>query len=350
MLLLCGLPASGKSTFARALCDAHGRQGGGIAACVAADFDDVRHVDYDALACDAGGDDGAAAGAEDDAPLGPSDRAAWRAGRARALDVLRDALDRAADAGSSPLVILDDNFHLRSMRREVYRACQERIAQHPSRLAVGFATLHFATPPEACLRRNAARRGRARVPDDVVSRMATVLEPPDVTKACASFERFHVAINNAEDAFDEAAGGIEDCLRRARRHPITPKQEPSPEEAARSARQREETLQCQTQRADRLLRRLVGAVGRVDKTRSREANDARKEILATARAPAAGVERSDEAIAGRFARALLGADADDDGSSPDAPLHRAVQEALREFRDAGQTTEGIAAAVVRRHT
>merc|ERR1712176_292636 len=76
---------------------------------------------------------------------------------------------------------------------------------------------------------------------------------------------------------------IDDCLQKSLQSPIPPKNQLSQEEMARleeqRTQQREETLKCQTQRIDQLLRKLVGAVGRADKKRSREANEARKSIM-----------------------------------------------------------------------
>lgn len=373
LLLLCGLPASGKSTFARTLRDAHERRarakardrggarsdsnGASVPARVVARFDDLVQVDYDALARKAlesrgdGSVGGGATGTEaDDSPFGfgPDDLAAWRTGRVRALEMLKKALARAGEAGSSLLVVMDDNFHLRSMRREVYRACQEMLVEprpstsHQSRIEIGFATLYFSSSLEVCLQRNDSRSGKERIPVDVITRMASVMEPPDETKTCASCDRFHVKIFNSDTLFDEAnvmngeaTCRIDDCFQQALQCPVLPKYKPSQEEIAQLARQREETLKCRTQRVDQLLRRLVGAVGRVDKKRSREANNTRKAIMETVRVQAGGEGSGDDAIVRQFAHSMLGAEMNHGGDSPDAPLARAIRDAVQEFLKAG---------------
>jgi hypothetical protein len=77
---------------------------------------------------------------------------------------------RAGTSHSRTLVIADDNFHLRSMRRELYALAGAH------RSAVVF--LHVITPLEESISRNARRPTRLRVPDETIRRMAAAFEPP----------------------------------------------------------------------------------------------------------------------------------------------------------------------------
>jgi tRNA uridine 5-carbamoylmethylation protein Kti12 len=209
-----------------------------------------------------------------------------------ALDMLKNALVTQFDGGGntcSSLIIMDDNFHLRSMRRDVYRSCQEIVKNIPHAI-VGFSVLHFHTPLEQCLEQNDSRSGTERIPHDVINRMATILEPPDEKKANATFEQFHVSIHNSYELFttdnedrNHVLKLISECITNSIQSPIRPKIELSEEEIAQVAMQRmhdrEDTINCELQRIDRLLRKLVGVVGRIDKSRSKDANVVRKLIL-----------------------------------------------------------------------
>ena len=191
---MCGLPGSGKSTLARSLLDSSvvlDKEGEG---------GDVRGrsvlIDYDVLARDL-----AAATNEGDVASPPqpeqeerpqrvlslfdqSDLDSWRQSRRLALSSLETELkshfnnvgdgDAAAEGVASLhshlLVVLDDNFHLRSMRREVHRVCQRVVSswgewggEFRGHGAIGFSVLYVDTPLTVCLERNSHRRGKERV-------------------------------------------------------------------------------------------------------------------------------------------------------------------------------------------
>ncbi|KAL9183778.1 hypothetical protein ACHAXT_004634 [Thalassiosira profunda] len=362
VVLLCGLPGCGKSTFAKTLIDLHMRRcnqhtnGNGVGkgdvhggqqsydAPVISRFDKIAHVDYDSITqkeldrCNKD-TDGSSDSQTSHAPFDANDLEAWRRSRVRALKELRDTLVShfCGDTNaSSLLVVMDDNFHLRSMRREVYRTCQEVVDQHPAQ--IGYSSIYFATPLEACIQRNSARNGKERIPPDVMHRMAANMEPPDETKPYASFERSHVTFDNSNSSEIDSKSWqeVDQCIQKSLQSPIPRKKVLTEEEIAQmeeeKARQREETLNCQTHRADQLLRKLVGAVGRVDKKRSKEANNTRKSIMETIRKEDVTIDMSDESLAQQFACSILGVEATIYWRDSDDPIAVSINDALQQFQ------------------
>ncbi|KAL7529076.1 hypothetical protein ACHAWF_002825 [Thalassiosira exigua] len=367
VLLLCGLPASGKSSFARKISALHRQhycplknrttsEDGRTTVTeedmpVISRFDEILLIDYDLIAQNellCGKSEGENAS---DAlnQYDSNDLEAWRKSRIMALSTLKNALSSHLAGGgdaSSLLIIMDDNFHLRSMRRDVYRTCQviltpQPIDQRPIR-KIGFSTLYFSTPLEVCRERNGLRNGKECVPVDVINRMASTIEPPDETKPYASFECFHVSIDNSQITADaksameigETLRELDLCLHKALQSPIVPKTELSREELAQLEQQRmkqqEETRKCQMQRIDQLLRKLVGAVGRIEKKRSREANQTRKTIMDTIRKEDCLSDVSDEYITEHFMRLIHGADVRWQDSK--SPITDSIKDALIQFQ------------------
>ena len=168
LLVLCGLPASGKSTLCRALCSHPAL--------------DVRLVSYD----DPPLPHAAAPGAAPPAPWTP---ARWHAERSASFQAVAAALcacmqEAAACAAAAPpppppprrrLVLVDDNAWLRSMRRPFYALAREAGAS--------YLTLHLSLGPGGegvAAARDAARaaRGAPSVGPAVIARMAAALQPP----------------------------------------------------------------------------------------------------------------------------------------------------------------------------
>jgi len=158
-VVMCGVPAAGKSTLAAGLERAAGAAG---MACVRVSFDEV----------------GVAAGAGRE-PSPRFDPVRWRKERAVALDQVEAALEQGgASAGLAPpgagspslVVIVDDNMFYRSMRRVIYRMCR----QHAS----AFLLMYLRVSPGIAAERNQARVGPARVPDAAFQRMVAAFQPP----------------------------------------------------------------------------------------------------------------------------------------------------------------------------
>lgn len=358
---MAGLPGSGKSSLARRIIDLHEQERRNWPSCTDSKhdhdapgisrFDQIHIVDYDSITqqeltlCNCGIE-----GAKNDnldtqnTSFDSNDLEAWRNSRVRALEILKDALTKhfTGDGDASSLLILmDDNFHLRSMRRDVYRSCQEMLAMPPLKsinerfpIQIGFSTVYFSTPVEVCLQRNNSRSGKERIPVDVINRMASAMETPDESKPYASFERFHVSIDNLDNEI--ILSEIDQCIHKSIQSPILPKKEISQEEIAKLEQQRiqqqEETLKCQMQRIDQLLRKLVGAVGRVEKKRSREANEIRKSIMERIRKQDDVVEMSDECVVQLFACSILDVEVNSAWLDLDNPLAQSIKYTVQEVQ------------------
>jgi tRNA uridine 5-carbamoylmethylation protein Kti12 len=111
LILLCGIPASGKSTLALQLADIYS-------------FPVISFDDYE------------------------TDKTNWDAQsyhetRERALAVFRSHLESIASVGG---LVLDDTFHLKSMRRFIYVLCRDQ--------GIELVVIHVATNLETALLRN----------------------------------------------------------------------------------------------------------------------------------------------------------------------------------------------------
>lgn len=144
VILFGGLPASGKSTMARKIKDY---------------FHDTRrvvHLEYDALE-----DQIASEQQEKD------DIAAWNEARLTAVQQLEGILKTPPNAAL--LILMDDNFHLRGMRKKIHRLL---LNYRPIR----FGVIWMETDLDVCLQRNGLRERR--IPHDVLLKMKLNLESP----------------------------------------------------------------------------------------------------------------------------------------------------------------------------
>lgn len=117
---------------------------------------------------------------------------AWRRTRKVALERLKEILTRklrntgetvvpAATENSTceltKVIVMDDNFYLRSMRKQVFLTCQEVLAMNPT-ISLYMATVFVDAPTDVCLARNASRSALRRLPPEVIQRMAQQIEIP----------------------------------------------------------------------------------------------------------------------------------------------------------------------------
>ncbi len=121
LILLCGLPASGKSTLVRTLCRVWRRLDVPV---------DVSVISVDAL--------------QRETTYSASD---WHAARDRAFTLAQDALQREREGRL--LLVVDDTMFYRSMRRRFFLLATE--------MSCAFHLLYVQCPLDICITRNAGR-------------------------------------------------------------------------------------------------------------------------------------------------------------------------------------------------
>ncbi|KAH7476665.1 L-seryl-tRNA(Sec) kinase [Phytophthora ramorum] len=104
------------------------------------------------------------------------------------------------DAAQQLVVLVDDNFQYRSLRKRFFHLA--------TKLNCGFALLYVNVPTEICLERNAARSGGARVPAGVFERMANAFEAPNGHQNLWEANAFE--LNDTDD--DSKIGQVMDAL------------------------------------------------------------------------------------------------------------------------------------------
>ena len=343
VVLMCGLPGSGKSSFAASMIrninngsettGNNGRETLHVETgehAVVDYYDPIVLIDYDEIAESiiASSQETPTACAVEafqntetppDTNFSDQDLQAWRDCRNIALSRLEEELrqyfssydqktDNDNDTGTNLLIILDDNFHLRSMRRDIYKICQQIVSDHGQvdenissgrtgqPCCIGFSVLMVDTPLDTCLKRNALREGKARIPEATVQKMASTLERPEPNSGdyMKKFETNSIVIDNTSDWMGEGGSAddgedfkwhtaygdaVRACLDAAMKNPVFPPQREEEVDPEILRKAREETKKNRIHQADRLLRSLVGVVGRTDKSMGRVANDARKHVL-----------------------------------------------------------------------
>jgi len=150
LLLVCGLPGCGKSTFCRELLARATREPDLFG------FTAVWHyVCYDAVESELRGA----------ASFTPE---CWQAARQRVVETVSNLL--ASRSGDRMVVLLDDNMYYRSMRKQWYHFARDRNC--------AFRQLFLQAPQEVCLERNAQRDGSQQVPEFSILHMAEAFEWP----------------------------------------------------------------------------------------------------------------------------------------------------------------------------
>ena len=207
LVLLCGLPAAGKSTLAQRLLEVGPAQLRKALPWAAAGVR-VWHLSFDAVL------------AQLEAQRGASgfDPELWHAARARALAAVRAhcALLAGSPPSSPPsppsplaslatcavdgdennaidVLVLDDNFHYRSMRKAYYRLARDH--------RLGLCTLCLPIRVEDAVQRDSLRVGSERVGMETISLMAETLQWPDVAKHPWEQSAYH--LETPPEAIDE---------------------------------------------------------------------------------------------------------------------------------------------------
>lgn len=203
VVLFCGLPASGKSSFISKLIqvlhsteeetnDDHAQL-----------YDDILLIDYDQITETEiqklnENDTSAITTATTSADTNIDEHdtiAAWNQTRSNAISILEQKLtDFYSNTEKKRLlIILDDNFHLRSMRKQIFKSCQkfvmpineatddlstQIIETTRNNTKIYFCVATINTPLQICLERNRRREGFKRVPDHVIHKMSQIIQIP----------------------------------------------------------------------------------------------------------------------------------------------------------------------------
>eukprot|EP00439_Symbiodinium_sp_Y106_P051350 s100_g6.t2 len=148
LILVCGLPGSGKTSFSRDLVV----QGGLGAKWVHFCYDEVEQ--------------------QMRSEQSKFDPEAWQQARAKVASDVRSMLEVCSASEERVVIVLDDNMYYRSMRKRWYHLCREA--------SCAYHQLFLQAPVDLCLERNKLRKPAAQVPDFSIQHMAEVFEwPPE---------------------------------------------------------------------------------------------------------------------------------------------------------------------------
>jgi tRNA uridine 5-carbamoylmethylation protein Kti12 len=337
VLLLCGLPGSGKSTLARSIVDHYCRccsaaRGGGPCC-----FDKVVYIEYDEITNsllekkkssknDPNNNDNnnnnnnstivmTTMGRREELTL--VDLEAWRETRSEALRLFQNELELATSYSQTRssdstccnhqlstfpmpyrlLIVMDDNFHLRSMRRNVYKICQSILHGSHSQddvnlqgqtlrqeIQIGFVIIYVNTSLDKCIENNEKRIGTKRyIPQRIITNMYHNMEPPNGEKV--HFERLSIDTFTFEvDHTCPSSMFYQHLESLLEQDSVVPCLDPSMTKDLEAMEQdRLATLKSTMHRIDLILRSMVGIVCQINKKYGKYANHARKIILTECR-------------------------------------------------------------------
>lgn len=158
LLLVCGLPGCGKSSFCRALME----RAAAFPVLLGEPEAEWHHLCYDEVEAECRLE----AGGISDA----FDAATWRAARSKVTARAKELVDRGGS--KRQVLVIDDNMYYRSMRKGWLHFAAENLC--------AFRQIFLQAPLELCLERNARRPPASRVPDFSVRHMAEVFQWPSV--------------------------------------------------------------------------------------------------------------------------------------------------------------------------
>ncbi|GKY98320.1 hypothetical protein MPSEU_000789600 [Mayamaea pseudoterrestris] len=290
VLAVCGLPGSGKSRLCRSIAERCQEQidedASMILSCQVIEYDNVQKQLYEFdVKYDKNGSDQTT---YNDAQL-----QAWRLSRTKALEQLSIALLTNLVAASTSdtssgkqkptaqLILLDDNFYLTSMRKQIYKTCQQALAASTSNETIHFGVVHLDTSLDTCLERNQAREATRIVPASVIRTMASRFEAPGKCSPAPYWESacLRVREDDTNDALTATMAFIKSFIHTGIGIVI-----PLPSLAEQAAKKREEQLQTLATKSHQvdlvLRRRCVQFVAAWHPQHARLSNEIRKQVLA----------------------------------------------------------------------
>ena len=266
VILTCGIPASGKSTFtsnfSKYITSKEPHQSFQV--------DNITIIEYDSITesifIEANKDNKHQNKNNTEKIL-----EAWKSSRIKAFEELEDKLSKLESTNQTNVILLDDNFYLRSMRRELYRKCQERCSDNQS-VSYYFSVIYFAIDDvSTCIQRNESRNADNIVrciPDEVIYRMNDKLEAPSLDN---NWEYpFIISNTNSESLFDQMLHHMNTIP------PVKQKVEPNIEQIEND---RKITQANMMHSIDMHLRYFVKSVCGLNRRLGKDVNSIRKVIL-----------------------------------------------------------------------
>lgn len=292
VLCMSGLPAAGKSTLCKSLLNHFGDEN---------TFHSLAYINYDDMTFNLAKEkDSISEESNNTGNCLFTDRYldAWRETRTKALLQLQNELSMKKDESYihyledsnkaksfKKFIIMDDNFHLRSMRRDVYKICRDYIADKNAdekNVAIGFTILYVNSSLDKALQNNEKRLGtKSYIPKETIRKMFETLEPPDGDKA--HFERCFVDTSTILDFDSHSLGSSflqqlhSSMIMSIEEYSVQPL--PPKKTMAEIEKERLETLKSTMHQVDLTLRALVGATCKIHRQLGKVANNAKKEIF-----------------------------------------------------------------------
>jgi tRNA uridine 5-carbamoylmethylation protein Kti12 len=344
VILLAGLPASGKSTLVRKLMERFDEDDRATSndphTVERANDDDAIykfkfiHIEYDNL------EDGLLSSVDIERigrdgngnEIGNRRRDAWNQARQHAVEQMEQEIQKIIAMGESSaptsntstiateetVILMDDNFHLRGMRKQIHRLL---LNYRPIR----FGILYLETSLDICLERNCKRSGRRQVPSDIIVKMSTSFEPPRVAWEVCSTKTVANYDSSEDDCvkFEEIVKFIQDCP-----NIVELPSDDDVIDVELQAADRTKTRESQIHSLDKLLRSYVGRVAKFDKTFAKKANSARKTVMEEFKAG----RIDNECIADAFLEHVVPADSPSI-TEADSDAHSTIRSQLREVLD-----------------
>jgi tRNA uridine 5-carbamoylmethylation protein Kti12 len=288
VLLVCGVPACGKSTLVKAIVKAYSSESFESAVV-------VNHMEYDEIYHEIlrsnannnhdkkkkkdsfvtnSSETPTEFVAEDGHPLETehSDgRIAWRESRGVVLHRVQQWLSHQKDSNArTRVLILDDNFYLKSMRKQVYRVCSNFVEQHRPSMHLYLGTIYLHAPLSVCLQRNAQRP--APLPTTTIERLVERFEVPNVQNP---WESALLSLATLETASEDLVEPVQQFLSTIVENAaalVVPRTEEEVEMAP-------PCIPTVRQQADLFWRQCVGSVAQRSRSKVSVANRVRKYCL-----------------------------------------------------------------------